>query len=86
MRALKERRPNPQDDERAGGVSPLSVRSQKISCQFGHGTYNALSCLIPFADVMIGEAGMGSRRRGSGRRKVGRKKRRMRSKIRHRKG
>jgi hypothetical protein len=29
---------------------------------------------------------MGSRRRGSGRRKVGRKKRRMRSKIRHRKG
>jgi hypothetical protein len=28
---------------------------------------------------------MGSRRRGSGRRKVGRKKRRMRSKIRHRK-
>jgi hypothetical protein len=31
------------------------------------------------------EVGMGSRRRGSGRRKVGRKKRRMRSKIRHRK-
>jgi hypothetical protein len=28
---------------------------------------------------------MGSRRRGTGRRKVGRKKRRMRSKIRHRK-
>jgi hypothetical protein len=31
------------------------------------------------------ELRMGSRRRGSGRRKVGRKKRRMRSKIRHRK-
>jgi ribosomal protein L19E len=31
------------------------------------------------------ERSMGSRRRGSGRRKVGRKKRRMRSKIRHRK-
>jgi hypothetical protein len=31
------------------------------------------------------ENSMGSRRRGSGRRKVGRKKRRMRSKIRHRK-
>lgn len=31
------------------------------------------------------EVRMGSRRRGSGRRKVGRKKRRMRSKIRHRK-
>src|SRR5262249_15831536 len=29
--------------------------------------------------------GMGSRRRGNGRRKVGRKKRRMRSRIRHRK-
>jgi hypothetical protein len=29
---------------------------------------------------------MGSRRRGTGRRKVGRKKRRMRAKIRHRKG
>jgi len=28
---------------------------------------------------------MGARRRGKGRRKVGRKKRRMRSKIRHRK-
>jgi hypothetical protein len=33
----------------------------------------------------LGEISMGSRRRGSGRRKVGRKKRRMRSKIRHRK-
>jgi hypothetical protein len=31
------------------------------------------------------EVRMGSRRRGTGRRKVGRKKRRMRSKIRHRK-
>lgn len=31
------------------------------------------------------EPEMGSRRRGKGRRKVGRKKRRMRSKIRHRK-
>jgi hypothetical protein len=32
-----------------------------------------------------GDRSMGSRRRGKGRRKVGRKKRRMRSKIRHRK-
>src|SRR5439155_9866107 len=46
----------------------------------------AILTIISILSVaLLGEYGMGSRRRGSGRRKVGRKKRRMRAKIRHRK-